>query len=147
MTDFYCLKCQHHHKIYNDTLVCSDQMCFCDKFTNAEALQLTEHQKVLDQMDKVKDRVAYLLENIPELRNLTNKAFVFAYWHYNFGFCTGMVLTGDTYYYLTDPEIIRRTKQKLVEKDHDKFGPTEELIEKGKEIKYGGIYEWVVMTK
>ena len=140
---FYCLKCRHHHEFTNGALYCSEKMCFCDKFTNAESLHLTEHQKVLDQMEKVKDKVAYMLENIPELRNLTNKAFVFAYWHYNNNFCTGMVLDVKTFYYLTDPEIIRRTKQKLVEKNPEKYGPTDELIDKCKAIKHGGILEWV----
>jgi hypothetical protein len=123
--------------------VCSDQMCFCEKFVNADSLELTKHQSVLDQMDKVKEKIAYMLENIPELRNLSNKAFVFCYYHYNNGFCTGMVLTGKKYYELSDPEIIRRTKQKLVEKEPEKYAPTDELVDKGKGIKYGGILEWV----
>ncbi len=145
MTDFYCLNCRHHHQIARDVLICADRFCFCDKFANAEALQLTEHQKILDTMDKVKDKVAYMLSDIPQLRNLSNKAFVFAYWHYNFNFCTGMVLSGDVYYHLTDPEIIRRTKQKLVEKNPELYSPTEETVIAGRVLKFGGILEWVRM--
>lgn len=139
----FCLRCSHHHEVAGDQLVCGQKMCFCDKFANADTLELTKHQAVLDQMDKVKEKIAYMLENIPELRNLSNKAFVFCFWHYNHNFCTGMVLSGKQYYEFEDPEIIRRAKQKLVEKDPATYGATEELVDKGKGIKYGGILEWV----
>lgn len=143
MVDLHCLTCGHEHEIYNGIILCRLCTCGFERFRNKEALVLTEHQKVLDKMDSVKNRVEYMLTNIPDLRNLVNKPFVFHYWHYNSNFCTGMTLTGKKYYELEDPENIRRAKQKLVEKDFDKFGPTDEKIDQVKAIKYGGMLDWV----
>ena len=69
----------------------------------------------MSTFSNVADKIKYLLDEIPKFRDLTNKQFVFAYWHYNNNFCPGMKLEIPVYSKLTDPETIRRCKQKVVE--------------------------------
>jgi hypothetical protein len=97
-------------------------------------------------MEKLKDKIEYILKNIPAFRNLTNKQFVFAFWHYNNNFTTGMQLDGRTYLALPDPESIRRCRQKIVQ-NNPELGPNDEKFIDEKIHKEYGILQWVTDTR
>ncbi len=140
MTD-KCSTCGHYHKSDNDTKVCTLLSCMCDitKFQPIiETKSLDYYQQVISQMETNQEKIEYLLKEIPEFRNYTNKEFVFAFWHYNFGYVPPL----DVYIKLTDPETIRRCKQKVVEQNPT-LNASEKLNHK-KSIKKGAIEEWVI---
>ena len=113
-----CSVCHHFHRSDNDTKVCTLLSCSCDitKFQpELETKSFNQYVQVINSFTNIADKIKYLLEEIPQFRDLTNKQFIFAYWHYNNGFCPGMTLDIPTYSQLTDPETIRRCKQKVVE--------------------------------
>ena len=83
-----------------------------------------------------------MYEGIGGYENYSNKAFIFAYWHYNNRFCTGMILDVKTYNYLDDPESIRRMRQKFVEKN-PQYQVNDKMVEYGRAIKFGAIMEFV----
>lgn len=139
--DLYCLNCNHHHKFHNGVLMCSE-ICSCNNFESHTSLVLTNHQKALDNIKNVSDKVRYMYEEIGGFENYTNKYFIFAYWHYNEGFAIGSVLDGMKAYHLTDPEVIRRTRQKLIEKNPE-WASTDKQLNIGKETKFGAILEFV----
>ena len=97
-------------------------------------------------MEKAEDKVRYLLSNIKFLRNKPNKDFVFAYWV----FCDGLIwnkpMTQEGARRLTDPETIRRAKQKLVEKNPEAYGPNNEEYIEEKNAKQFGIMEYVISS-
>lgn len=143
MTD-KCSICHHFHHPDNDTKVCTLLSCSCDitKFQpELETKSLDYYQSVLNTFDDIAGKVKYLLEEIPQFRDLTNKQFVFAYWHYNNNFCPGMKLEIPVYTKLTDPETITRCKRKVVENN-----PTlaaSETLSNLKNAKQVAIMEWV----
>ena len=92
-------------------------------------------------MRPIHEKIKYLLEEIPEFRNYSNKQFVFAYWHYNNNFCPGMKLEIPTYQELADPETIRRCKQKVVEQNP--LLASDEKTMSSKNTKKIAIEEWV----
>ncbi len=113
-----CSTCHHYHESDGDTKVCTLLDCSCDitKFQpELETKSLDYYQNVINTFSNIADKIKYLLDEIPQFRDLTNKQFIFAYWHYNNNFCPGMKLEISTYSHLTDPETIRRCKQKVVE--------------------------------
>ncbi len=139
-----CSTCGHLHRSDDDTKVCTLLSCMCDitKFQpEIETQTLDYYQSVLKTFTKVADKVQYLLTEIPEFRNLNNKEFLFAYWHYNFGFCPGMKLEVPVYHKLTDSETIRRCKQKVVEENPELAASSEVASFKG--IKKTAIEEWI----
>jgi len=145
MTD-KCSTCGHYHQPDNDTKVCTLLSCTCDitKFTpEIKTKSFAQYNRAINSFTKVADKIRYLLEEIPQFRELTNKQFVFAYWHYNNGFCPGMELHISTYYDLTDPETIRRCKQKVVETNPD-LAASDEVTDKKSEKKLA-VEEWLRM--
>ena len=72
----------------------------------------------------IEGKVAWLLDNICTTRNLKNMDFVFAYWEYYFGLKIPEYMRRD----LTDPESVRRVKQKLVESAPKKYGPFDKNV-------------------
>jgi hypothetical protein len=118
-------------------------MCMCSNFESAteDKPVIHNHQKYLEQMEKVSEKVEYILKNFPELRESGNKEFVFNYWF----LCDGLKSNLDklTIDRLTDCEVIRRCKQKIVEGNPIKYGPTKAKVRLSKQQKYWGIYEYV----
>lgn len=142
-----CRNCGHFHVGGSPDIdnVCTSRnpMCMCDRFESAteERPVINLHQKYLEQMEKVSEKVKYILINFPELRESGNKEFVFNYWFLCDGLKSGLdKIVIDR---LVDPEIIRRAKQKLVEENSQKYGPTKEKVRAAKQQKYWGIYEYV----
>lgn len=143
MTD-KCQRCTHFHRSDNDTKVCTLLDCSCDITTfepEIETKSLDYYQNVIQTFTTIQDKIKYLLTEIPKFRDLNNKQFVFAYWYYNNRFCPGMALDIPTYSQLTDPETIRRCKQKVVENDPT-LGASNE-ISNLKNTKKVAIEEWL----
>lgn len=130
------------HVIKEDSNYCEQKMCFCQKFSTNTSLMLTDHQKAFDRLQTITDKIKYMYENIGGFENYCNKAFVFAYWHYNNNFCTGMTLDVKTYKYLDDPESIRRMRQKFVEKN-PQYKVNDKLVEHARMVKFGAIVDFV----
>ncbi len=138
-----CNNCNHHHAS-TEPMVCTLLNCTCDENSFEPYLEQKSFQyytSVIEQFDTIHKKIKYLLTEIPEFRNYTNKQFVFAYWHYNNNFCPGMKLEIPTYQELVDPETIRRCKQKVVA-DNPELTP-DEKTESFKGIKKTAIEEWV----
>lgn len=142
LRDAQCISCKHEHIFKDGFLICSEKMCFCQRFVNVDSLILTDHQKMFDKLGSVTAKIKYMYEKIGGFENYTNKAFVFAFWHYNNRFCTGMVLDVKTYHYLEDPENIRRMRQKFVA-DNPQYKVNDKEVEYHKAIKFDAIMEFV----
>jgi len=142
LRDVFCVSCNHEHKFNDGILNCSEKFCFCQRFINSDALILTDHQKMFDKLKTIKDKIKYMYEKIGGFENFSNKAFIFAYWHYNNRFCTGMLLDVKTYNYLEDPESIRRCRQKFCA-DNPQYQVNDKEVEYGRMIKFNAIVEFV----
>lgn len=140
----FCTNCQHEHRDFDGVMVCKERLCFCDKFEEA-GVGKAEYDKYTKSMDSTFEKIEWMLRNIPAFRELNNKQFIFAFWHYEFNFCPGMVLDIPTYSRLTDPESIRRAKQKIVEK-YPELAPTDQTLLIEKAIKEHSLFEWVINT-
>lgn len=123
--------------------VCTMQGCSCLCFKEAigDNSVIPRHQKYLEQYEKTEDKVRYILENIPETRNLKNKDFVFFYWHMVHKLS---IVNNQTIKQLTDPESIRRCRQLLVQHNADKYGPTSEDHMTEKHQKENATYQFVM---
>jgi hypothetical protein len=139
-----CNNCSHYHAA-TEPHVCTLLNCKCDENTfepYQERRSFQYYTSVIEQFETLYDKIKYLLEEIPELRNYGNKDFVFAYWHYNNNFCPGMKLEIPVYKELNDPESIRRCKQKVVE-NNPHLKSTDESLNNAKSTKKIAIEEWV----
>ena len=85
------------------------------------------------------DVVFQILQQIPDSRELTNKEFVFFYWHYTAHY----VVPPQVRAMLTDPETVRRVKQKILEKEHPDWKPKDQELTEAKLMKKWGVEEWV----
>lgn len=141
-----CRRCSHDHvgADNNPLNVCRDLYCKCQDFEMAteERPVIPNYQKYLDQIESTSEKVRWILINIPELRESSNKEFIFNYWF----LCDHLTdkLSSEVLDSLTDPELIRRTKQKLVEEDKVKYGPKNEQTRNEKSLKYNAVYDWVI---
>lgn len=134
--------CGHEHD-WNTGMCKFPGNCFCTEYRelrNNESV-IPRHQKYLEQYEKTEDKVRYILENIPETRNLKNKDFVFFYWHM---VSKLNIVNNEIIKHLTDPESIRRCRQLLVQHDFDKYGPTNQEILTEKALKESGTYQYVM---
>lgn len=112
--------------------VCSNISCTCFNYENADEYNpvIMEWDKYVEEFDTAKEKIRWVLENLKYTRNLKNKKFV--------DFFRKRI----TDY---DPETIRRTKQKLVETNYERYGPfNAEQFEMEKQFKQLGIEEWVL---
>lgn len=143
----FCINCEHDHfecvnqRDNSRYYPCSNTRCSCRHYIPISD-KPENHKKYIRSITKIHDKVKYILENIPAFRELTNKQFVFAFWHYNNNFTTGMQLDARTYLALPDPESITRAKRKCVEENKD-LGPTNEKTIDEKLAKEWGILQWV----
>lgn len=138
-----CLNCEHEHfpNQRDNTYPCSNIRCKCRHFISIND-EPEKHKKYIRSMENLSEKIEHVLKNIPSFRNLTNKQFVFAFWHYNNNFTTGMTLDARTYLALPDPESIRRCRQRLCEKNAEYKGDNEKFNDE-KLHKEWGILQWV----
>ena len=150
--------CSHTDHANTVPTVCKNLDCNCENYlevgdnsqdtvtkdhgVSVKTYSISDHQRIIESYDTIYDKIKYLLREIPVFRSLTNKQFVFAFWHYSFGFSPGMVLDTVTYNQLTDPESIRRCKQKVVE-NHPELQASDEMLYK-KDNKQLAIMNWVI---
>ena len=135
-------KCGHSNHDW-ETQVCTYPGCWCMQYEELKDNQsvIPRHQKYLEQLEQVEDKVKYILENIPESRNLKNKDFVFLYWH----FVSKLnIISNDVIKTLDDPESIRRCRQLLVQHNREKYGPDNEELLKEKTMKENATYQFVL---
>lgn len=134
--------CGHEHDW--QTGICKHPSpCYCEKYVEATEFNpvIPKHQRYLDQYRTIEQRVKYLLENIPETRNMPNKDFVFLYYSM---FNKLSIISNESIKSLVDPESIRRMKQDLVEQNKDKYGPTDEKVIYEKHLKEDATYQKVM---
>ena len=135
MTDPLC-SCEHplsNHFGLHETKVCMNSSCNCSKFTeyipvNAPDGITLKERDYLTNLRYTTEKVRWLLEEKPFLRNYSTTKFVDWY--------RENVRN-------TEIETIRRTKQKLVEKHPERYGPTDSKLIKEKTIKQRAVEEWV----
>lgn len=135
-------KCGHDKHDW-ETQVCVYPGCWCMQY---EALKNNEsvipkHQRYLEQYEKVEDKVKYILENIPETKELKNKDFVFFYWHL---VSKLTMITNRTIKDLDDPESIRRCRQLLVQHNPERYGPKNQEHLTEKTLKESATYSYVL---
>lgn len=126
-----------------ETQVCTFPGCWCMEYEELKDNQtvIPRHQKYLEQLEKVEDRVKYILENIPETRNMKNKDFVFLYWHL---VSKLNIISNEIIFGLDDPESIRRSRQALVQHNPEKYGPTDQEHIDEKNLKESATYSYVL---
>ena len=141
-----CRNCSHYHVgcESHPLNVCKDLYCKCETFEMAteDRPTIPNYQKYLDQLETTSEKVKWILDNIPELRESSNKEFIFNYWFLSDHLSDR--LSGEVLDSLTDPELIRRTKQKLVESDKVKYGPKNTQTNIEKRLKFNALYDWVI---
>ena len=94
-------------------------------------------------MNAITEIVKYMLEKIPQTRNLRNLAFVFAFYHFTIDLKIGAVFTEKMFLKMKDSESIRRCKQKLVEENDQYKAFDPDFIEE-KNLKELGILAWIL---
>ena len=129
-----------------ETKVCLVKGCYCIEFIQAIESNpvIHDHSKYISQMETVSDKIRYILTNIKYSRNFPNKQFVFFYWQ----ICNTMIInkpiTHGIIYSLEDPEVIRRSKQKLVNNNKELYGKFELTAIEEAEAKQTGIMMWAI---
>lgn len=88
-------------------------------------------------------KVKYLLDTFPELRDRGVNYLVAKYW----STFDHVDVSPEYIAKLTKTETIRRTKQKIVEKEPDKYGPTKLSIAEARQISEIAHQEYAVSDK
>lgn len=138
-------RCGHENHDW-ETKVCLSKGCYCIEFipTTEENPVIFEHSKYISQMEKIEDKVRYILSNIKYSRNFPNKQFVFFYWQIANTLIINKSITQSIIHGLDDPESISRCKRKLVETNAEIYGPFEPTLIEEKEAKQTGIEMWCI---
>lgn len=135
-------QCGHSHD-WNTGICKYPGNCFCTEYKEAigDNSVIPRHIKYLEQYEKTEDKVRYLLENIPETRDMKNKDFVFFYWHmvHRLNIVNNQVIKE-----LTDPESIRRCRQLLVQHNKEKYGGKSEQYLTEKNMKESATFQFVL---
>ena len=147
-----CKTCGDSGEMHDfSTGVCRKKGCYCMQYVEAIGFDsiLTQIKIGLDKLDEITDKEKFLLENLSFLRNTTNQEFVFYYWLLVDGMNDRNVLEIMKQLFrfkdkLTEPESIRRCKQKLVNRYPESFGPFDINLIKQKESRQSVFEEWVV---
>ena len=119
-----CKNCNHHHAEKEPEL-CTLLWCDCDEktFEPIESNQNTEetfqyYQNIIAKLKDIEERIRYMLDCIPGMRNTDDWVFVNQYWHYYLGFCPGMPYTVqlfNTIHKEAQPDSITRMRRKICE--------------------------------
>lgn len=134
--------CGHNHDW--ETGICTyPGNCLCDNYREAikEDSVIPRHQKYLEQLKQVEDKVKYILVNIPESKNMKNKDFVFLYWHL---VSKLNIISNDIIKTLDDPESIRRARQLAVQHDPVKYGGDDINFINEKSLKESATFSYVL---
>jgi hypothetical protein len=143
-------RCGHEDEFhaFDEPTVCKDVNCKCVKYISAtvEMPVISEIDKYMDQFQTMHDKMKWVLENWKWFRNYTNKDLIFAWYRFiNNWNPKKSILTDEIFKRLDDPETIRRSKQKVVESDYNKYGPyLPSTIQEHKILKQYAIEQWIV---
>ena len=131
-------KCGHvHHSDYGGH-VCFTPSCLCTKFIEATTEDIQRdsekllHAAILKHVIEYRtttDRIKYLLAHEESLRNMRNAEFE-DWFRANID-------------PKTNPDTIRRCKQKLVAADRDRYGPTDPNLVRHKYIREEATKQWL----
>ena len=110
-----CTTCKH---IHTNTWphVCRDRDCVCDNDIFLRQLKDTRVRDLSTELTSVKAKTKLLLEEYPDLQNVSAKHFIFAYWSR----INDVDLT--IMDQVDDPEVIARMRRETVEK-YPALGP------------------------
>ena len=132
-----CNNCDHYHAP-TEPFVCTLLQCDCDEKSFVpkdenigELKSFAYYQNVIQRLEEIEERIRYMLEVIPGMRNTDDWEFVNQYWHYYLNFCTGMVFSGEifnTIHNEAQPDSLTRMRRKICQPDH------QAIVELQKEI-------------
>lgn len=151
-----CLGCRHGEDYHagDAPRVCKILNCPCDNF-QPDSFLPPNFFKYLNELPKTQQKISYLLEHMPYLRNESNELFVIDYLIFTVGMQDRIILnilrtlrSRIRYLYtqrikVTDWESIRRAKQLLVASNPDKYGPLDPKVVSEKELKQFAIEEFL----
>ncbi len=126
MDELKCVNCKHYHA-RTEPQLCTNMYCTCDEsnfiplsksvdFDGAKSFEY--YQNVIQNMTDIYERIRYMLEFIPDMRNTDDWEFVNQYWHYYLNFCTGMPYTTEIYNRIhneAEPDDLTRMRRKVCE--------------------------------
>jgi len=139
-----CKHCMHtedqHDPVSKVCLVNEPDRCYCMTFDAMTPKIIREIEQYVTKYIDTEERVKAVLEKIPNARNIPNKGFVFLYWQIFSNYVVPPKIRKE----LTDPETIRRCKQKVVEDAPEKFGPYDADMVDAKGIKELATAEWAI---
>jgi len=137
--------CGHREHAWDEPTVCKSMGCHCIHFEAATADRPAQSQidRYIASFETVSDRIKWLLENIKYLRNLNNLGFVISYWE----LVCGIKFTDEQKRKMIDPEVIRRSKQKLVEHNQEKYGEFSPSFQEQKILKQYAMEEFILEIK
>lgn len=122
-----CANCDHHHAT-TEPHVCTLLNCSCNEQSfvplesqNDSAQTFQYYQSVVQKLGDIEERIRYMLECIPGMRNTDDWQFVNQYWHYYLNFCTGDEYTTKIYNMIHKdaiPDHITRMRRKICQPEH-----------------------------
>jgi hypothetical protein len=121
-------KCNHDETIHakNEPRVCSDPNCACWGF-HLKPAPRPDYEKILSLLSTTEEKIKWLLDNLPELKELSNQEFIFVYWQ----IVDKLLISTDTIHRITDYQAIERVKRLLVAEQPEKYAPKRtDLIDK-----------------
>jgi hypothetical protein len=136
-----------HDNHDRETDVCLEKRCMCIKYQLAlgDGSVIHDHTKYIRQMEKVSDKVRYILSHVKFSRNFTHKQFVFFYWRMaDTLILNKSVFTESLMHSLEDPENITRTRQKLVKDFPELYAPFDMTLIEEREYKQTGVMMWAI---
>jgi hypothetical protein len=136
-----------HDKHDWETHVCLDSSCFCIEFRLAlgDGSIILDHVKYIRQIEKVSEKVKYILTNIKYSRNFPHKQFVFFYWRMaDTLILNKSVMTESLMNSLEDPENITRSRQKLARDFPELYGPFDLTLIEERELKQTAMTMWAI---
>ena len=122
-----CKTCNHQHAS-KEPHVCTLLHCTCDESTfepleidSDSAENFLYYQRTVQKLNDMEERIRYMLEHIPGMRNTDDWQFENQYWHYYLNFCTGKPYTTEIYNAIhkeAQPDMITRMRRKICQPDH-----------------------------
>src|SRR5690349_19603305 len=109
-------RCGHEDKLhaFTEPTVCRDIDCKCQNFIPATCERPVIHlsDKYVEQYEKMRDKMKWVLENWRWFRNYTNKDIVIMWWKFVNGYdLYKQTMTNEIYKKLDEPESITRCRR------------------------------------
>jgi len=100
-------------------------------------------------MDKLIDKMKYVLDNIKYFRNLSDKALAFQWWNHieEWRWINGESLNAEKLNHITEAGLITRARRALKEQNFEKYGPFIPNVEEEKILKQWQLEEFFVERK